>query len=244
MQALSAVIIALIVYFTGLLGSLGLAIILFAVLLKVCLLPITLYGMKWQELFQASFKAAKEEISALEITDSARRDDEILNIYQAHGINFTNQCKALLPLLIQLPLLVAFYRTMVNWEPLSEYSFLWIANMKEVDRLMTLGFSLPWLGNSLNLLPFVLFSVNAFEVLLFRDATTSLKSFSLPLIFFFLFYPFPSSCMIFWITLNIVHIPERWYYVKFRSSGSVPESADSVSSAEASTTTSSEKVSS
>ncbi|HOH43346.1 MAG TPA: membrane protein insertase YidC [Candidatus Hydrogenedentes bacterium] len=220
MQFLSESIVQIIVFLAGTAGSYGIAILLFAVALKALLLPVTLYGMKWQERFQAAFKSAKEEIAGLSITDAAQRDDEILNIYQAHGINFTNQCKALLPLLIQLPLLVAFYRTMIRWEGLAEHSFLWIRNLQEVDALIPLGISLPWLGSSVNLLPFLLFLVNASEVILFRDETTGIKSFSLPLIFFFLFYPFPSSCMLFWIMLNVVHIPERWYYVKFRSPAS------------------------
>ncbi|NLN94277.1 MAG: membrane protein insertase YidC [Candidatus Hydrogenedens sp.] len=226
MHFLSTIIIATLLLFVQVTGSYGIAIILFAVLLKLLLLPLTLYGMKWQEKFQASFQTAKDQIANLETSDAAKRDDEILNIYQNHGINFTNQCKALLPLLIQLPLLVAFYKTMIGWEILAEQSFLWINNLREVDRIMSLGFSLPWLGDSLNLLPFTLFFVNASEVIFFRDETTSIKSFSLPVIFLFLFYPFPSSCMIFWITLNVVHVPERWYYVRFRSS-----SASSASSA-------------
>lgn len=213
MQFLSILIIGSIEWLVLLAGSYGTAIILFAVALKLVLLPLTLYGMRWQDRFKFSFNKAKAEIAALDTADKARRDDQILDIYQANGINFTNQCKALLPLLIQIPLLVAFYRTVTTWEAMQGEHFWWIRDLSRVDNLFALGATLPWLGSSFNLLPFMLLTVNTTEVILFREARLSLKSFSLPLIFFVLFYPFPSACMIFWVTLNVVHVFERWYFV-------------------------------
>ena len=217
MSAFSVLIINTIETFSRYTHSHGLSIIFFAFLLKSVLLPITLYGMRWQERFKKNMKKAKEEIAALKITDPADRDDKILDIYQGSGITFLNQCKALLPLLIQLPLLIAFYRTVTHWEAMADTSFLWIEALSQPDSFIAFNFSLPWLGASFNLLPLVLFAVNTSEVLLFRDAETGLKSFSMPLVFFFLFYPFPASCMIFWVMLNILHVPERYYFQRFLS---------------------------
>lgn len=214
MQLLSSAIIGAITSLTRITQSYGVSIILFAVLLKLVLLPVTLYGMRWQDRFKRYFQKAKDEIAALETTDAAKRDNQVLDIYQANGINFTNQCKALLPLLIQIPILVAFYRTVTTWDAMQNTAFLWIQDLSRVDNLIALGFALPWMGASINALPFLLFFVNSSEVLLFRDSNTSLKSFTLPVIFFFLFYPFPASCMLFWVTLNVVHVPERYYFTR------------------------------
>jgi len=159
---------------------------------------------------------AKEEVAAITTTDPAARDDEILRIYRENGISFINQCKALLPLLIQLPLLIAFYRTVVHWDTMTAASFLWMQDMSRPDNLYTLGIFLPWLGSSVNLLPFMLFAVNAVEVVLFHESKLQLKSFFLPVIFFFLFYPFPASCMIFWVMLNVLHLPELFLFRKLR----------------------------
>ncbi len=213
MQPLSLFIVTIVQWLADLSRSYGIAIIVFSVMIKLALLPLTFYGMRWQERFKIYFKKAKDEIAALETTNQARRDDQILDIYQANGINFTNQCKALLPLLIQIPLLVAFYRTAITWEALEGETFLWIRDLSVVDNLFALGMTLPWLGSSFNLLPFALFTVNASEVFLFREEPLRAKSFSLPVIFFFLFYPFPAACMIFWVTLNVAHVFERWYFV-------------------------------
>jgi len=174
--------------------------------------------MRWQERFKQSMKKSKEETAAIQTCNAAQRDEQILAIYQANGVNFINQCKALLPLLIQLPLLIAFYRAAIRWEVLAETSFLWISDLSKPDSLFTFGLTLPWLGPAFNVLPFMLFAVNASEVVLFRDATTNIKSFTLPVIFFFLFYPFPASCMLFWVTLNVLHVPERYYFHKRLSS--------------------------
>lgn len=217
MHLLSVLIISLIKTFTRYTHSYGLSIILFAVLLKVALLPITLYGMRWQERFKKYMQKAKEEVAAITTTDPAARDDQILRIYRENGINLINQCKALLPLLIQLPLLIAFYRTVVHWDTMTTASFLWIQDMSLPDSLYALSVSLPWMGSSVNLLPCMLFAVNAAEVILFHEQKLQLKSFSLPVIFFFLFYPFPASCMIFWVTLNVLHLPELYLFRKVRA---------------------------
>ena len=213
MQPLLIFIVTIVQWLADLLRSYGLAIIVFSVTLKMVLLPLTFYGMRWQDRFKIYFKKAKHEIAALDTKNKARRDDQILDIYQKNGINFSNQCKALLPLLIQLPLLIAFYRAATSWEALDGETFLWIRDLSVVDNLFPLGVTLPWMGSSFNLLPFMLFTVNAAEVVLFREEPLRPKSFSLPIIFFFLFYPFPAACMIFWVTLNVVHVFERWYFV-------------------------------
>lgn len=197
--------------------SYGVGIILFAVLLKAALLPVTFYGMRWQERFKQAMSKATGEIAVITVSDPAARDDEILRVYRENGINFISQCKALLPLLIQLPLLIAFYRTVVQWDAMTTVSFLWIQDLSRPDSLYTLGISLPWLGASVNMLPCMLFAVNAAEVLLFHEQKLQLKSFSLPVIFFFLFYPFPASCMIFWVMLNVLHLPELYLFRKVRA---------------------------
>lgn len=217
MHTLSMLIITVIEVLERITHSYGMGILLFAVLLKVALLPVTFYGMRWQERFKKAMSKATEEIAAITVSDPAAHDDEILRIYRKNGINFVNQCKALLPLLIQLPLLIAFYRTVVHWDVMETVSFLWMQDMSRPDNLYPLGISLPWMGSSVNLLPCMLFAVNATEVVLFHESKLQFKSFSLPLIFFFLFYPFPASCMIFWVMLNVLHLPELFLFRKLRA---------------------------
>ena len=212
MNGLSALIINTIWAITAFTRSYGISIILFALFLKLLLLPATLYGMFWQERFKTYMKKAKEEIASITTTNPAKRDDQILDIYQKNGINFLNQCKALLPLLIQLPLLIAFYRTVTHWDVMNTTSFLWMQDLSEADSLFSFGVVLPWMGATFNVLPFMLFAVNASEVVLFRDSRLQWKSFTLPVVFFFLFYPFPASCMIFWVTLNVLHVPELYCF--------------------------------
>ena len=216
MHALTTAITGAIEWFAEYSNSLGMAILGFAVLTKLFLLPITFFGMGWQEQFQARLKNVAALVKALDVADPEQRDTEILAIYRANGITIANQFKALLPLLVQLPILLAFYRAMTTWDVVEETSFLWIQDLSQPDTLFSLGISLPWMGASFNLLPLLLFAAHSTEIMLFPDKTLSVKSFVLPITFFVLFYPFPASCMLFWVTLNILRIPERFCYRRFR----------------------------
>lgn len=101
-----------------LVNNYGLAIILFTVIIKVVLLPLTLKQQKSMIKMQR-VQPKLQEIQEKYKNDKERAGQETMKLYQDYGVNPMGGC---LPLLIQFPLLIAIYRViqkpvqyMMNW---------------------------------------------------------------------------------------------------------------------------------
>ena len=93
-------------------------------------------------------------------------------------------------------------------------SFLWIPDLSLPDAWFELPFSMPFLGNALNLLPFVMVGLSIPASLLRTDAgvDAGLKKkhrrnlAAMSVLFFLLFYTFPAGMLLYWITNNAVSL--------------------------------------
>jgi len=100
----------------------GLAIILLTVLVRFILMPLTWTAMKSQRLMQSKsgeMKAIQEKYK----DDKQQQSQALMQFYKDNGINPLSSC---LPLLIQLPVMIALYRVLKDlnkdhWDLL--YSF-------------------------------------------------------------------------------------------------------------------------
>jgi len=201
----------------GVLGSWGLAIVVFAVLFRLVTLPLSLFGAKNHMLVTAKMAEIKPQIAEIKktIKDGEKRNHAILALYKANGMNPFSQLKGCLPLVIQLPVLIALFQLLLNSYDLRGESFLWITDLTLTDRLFALPFTLPWLGSYFNLLP-VLMLVSM--VIVGRIMASSGRmpenggggmKWGLPLAMTALFYPFPSGCMLFWTMGTMLQVGEQ-----------------------------------
>ncbi len=202
----------------GIFGSWGLSILAFAALFRLVTLPLSLYGARNQMHMQAvmadlnpAIAAAKKEHGK----DSAALNDAIVALYRQHGVGPISHFKGCLPLLVQLPVLIAFFQLLLSSNELRNVSFLWIDDLMLADRLFPLGISLPWLGAHFNLLPVLMLGA---QVLVARSmssrrpgAASSRAIYVLPVTMTILFYPFPAGCMLFWTTGNVLQVFEQWW---------------------------------
>ncbi len=90
----------------GFVENYGIAIILFTLLIKIILLPLTLKQQK------SMTKTQRLQPKLMEITekykyDKERQSQETMKLYKEYGVNPMGGC---LPLLIQFPILIAFYQ--------------------------------------------------------------------------------------------------------------------------------------
>ena len=131
----------------------GLAIIVFTVLIRLVLLPLSLKGtrsMKAMQAMQPKVAALKKKYG----DDKQKVQAETMKLYREEGVNPLGGC---LPLLLQMPFFFAFYHALINlgnqenemFNPVFQEGFLWVENLSEPDVLSTeltgLGFPLPWL---------------------------------------------------------------------------------------------------
>ncbi|MRG87953.1 YidC family membrane integrase SpoIIIJ [Salinibacillus xinjiangensis] len=106
-------------------GSHGLGIIVVTILIRLVLLPLNIKQLKsskaMQEI-QPEMKALREKYSSKDATTQQKLQQETMQLFQKHGVNPMAGC---LPIIVQMPILIAFYHAIYRSEVIKEGTFLW-----------------------------------------------------------------------------------------------------------------------
>lgn len=135
----------------GLLGgwmAFGWAIILFTIIIKLAMSPITFKSF----LSQAKMKVLRPEITELnnKHKDPVKRQQEMMKLYSKAGVNPMAGC---IPALIQLPFVYASFQFFPAAIELRQKSFLWAEDLSSFDAIAKLPFYIPLYGNHISLFP-------------------------------------------------------------------------------------------
>jgi len=122
----------------SILGSGGLAIIVFTIVVKTLMLPLTIKSIRSSKAMQELAPKIKE-LQKKHGGDRQKASAETMALYQAHGVNPMAGC---LPMLIQMPIFFGVYfgiRAM-SGSGVDEWAngFLWLPSLKEADPLHVL----------------------------------------------------------------------------------------------------------
>jgi YidC/Oxa1 family membrane protein insertase len=174
----------------------GLAIILLALLFNFIFLPLTyksFKSMKKLQELQPEIQALREKYK----DNPQAMNKEVLLLYRKYGVNPMSGC---LPMLLQLPIFIALYNTLLRAYELKNAGFLWIKDLAEPDRFIVLKQSLPILGNEINLLPILMAGIMYFQQKQTPASTSSPGLWLMPILFGFIFYKFPAGLVLYWLT--------------------------------------------
>lgn len=111
--------------FHGWSGSWGLAIILLTVLVKTLLFPVTYRSVVSMRRMQ-ELKPELDRLRTQYANDRERQQLEQMKLFRERGVNPLGGC---LPMLLQMPVWFALYRTLWTAVDLYHQSFLWIDNL-------------------------------------------------------------------------------------------------------------------
>lgn len=104
----------------------GLSIIAVTIFIRVMLLPLMIKqskSMKALQDIQPKINVLKEKYTATDEKTQKKLQEETLKLFQSEGVNpLGSGC---LPVLIQMPILLAFYYAISRTEELARHSFLW-----------------------------------------------------------------------------------------------------------------------
>jgi len=108
-------------------GNLGVTIILFTILIKLLLAPLTFKSIKSSKAMQDVAPIIKD-LQKKYKDDKAAFAQEQMRVYQEYGINPLAGC---LPVLIQLPIFLVVYQAMrlVSQDQAGGHAFLWVADL-------------------------------------------------------------------------------------------------------------------
>jgi YidC/Oxa1 family membrane protein insertase len=107
--------------------SYGLSIIAVTIIIRIFLLPLMIKQTKSSKAMQAlqpQMKALKEKYSAKDQKTQQKLQKETMGLFQEHKVNPLAGC---LPILVQMPILFAFYHAILRTGEIAEHSFLWFS---------------------------------------------------------------------------------------------------------------------
>ncbi len=129
----------------------GIIILVLTILLKIVLFPIAFKTYK----SSAKMKVLKPEIDELgkkypKKEDAMKKQQATMELYKKAGVNPMAGC---IPLLLQMPILIAMFRFFPSSIELRQQSFLWAKDLSSYDSIWTFpgGFSIPWYGDHVSL---------------------------------------------------------------------------------------------
>ncbi|MDD9887250.1 MAG: YidC/Oxa1 family insertase periplasmic-domain containing protein, partial [Candidatus Marinimicrobia bacterium] len=205
----------------GIIPNYGLVVILFAVLVKIILNPLT----KKQMVSTRKTQALQPQIQRLK--EKYKNDPQKLNkaqmaLFKEKGVNPLGGC---LPLLLQMPILIAFFtvfRSTIEFRGAPFFG--WINDLSQPDTLTTIG------GFPLNVLPFLM-GATMFLQQKYMSPTTGdggqqkIMLYAMNVFFLFLFYSFPSGLNLYYSVFNILSIVQQKYFIPEVSLSSSGKSA-------------------
>ncbi|WP_339071128.1 membrane protein insertase YidC [Pseudomonas idahonensis] len=194
-------------------GSWGLSIILLAVLVRLVMYPIAKNAMAAQKKFAAIQERLQPELQEIRRNyKGGEQSERILELYEAHKVSPLAGLKPLLIVLIQIPIFVALYHLLGQVFELRNEPFLWMKTLAQPDQLFSFDIDIPFFGKYFNLLP-VLMALSTLLSIKFSSAssTNATEAFRqrfflwlMALVFFLLFYSFPSGMVMYWTMANIL----------------------------------------
>jgi YidC/Oxa1 family membrane protein insertase len=192
----------------GWLGNYGIAIIIVTILTKIVFWPLarkSYKSMKAMQSLQPQIMKIREKYKG----DKQRMNQEVMGLYKTYKINPMGGC---LPMVVQIPVFIAFYKVLGGSIELRHAPFmLWINDLSAPDRLMV-GFDIPYVGG----LPILTLLMGASMFLQQKmtptpgDPAQAKMMLLMPVVFTFMFISFPSGLVLYWLVNNVLGIAQQY----------------------------------
>jgi YidC/Oxa1 family membrane protein insertase len=193
----------------GLTGNYGVDIILLTLAIKILFIPLT----------QKSFKSMKElqkllpQLQRLREKYKDKPDEmqrEMMELYRRHKVNPLGGC---LPMLLQFPVFIGLYNTLLSAIELRHAPFaLWINDLSQPDRLGSLA--IPFVAPPgipvLTLLMGGSMFVQQWISPSAGDPTQQRMMMIMPLVFTVIFINVPSGLVLYWLVNNVLTIAQQY----------------------------------
>lgn len=178
-------------------GSYGVSIILSTIIVRLMLYPLTLSQNK----NMVAMKKLQPEINEIQKKykdDKDTQSQKMMELYQEHKINPLSGC---LPMIIQLPILLAFFRVLRELEFSEASNFLGFWNLSAPDS--TLIFP-------------ILAAVTTYlqSKMISTDPSQKTMAMMMPIMIFVFSWKLPSGLVLYWIASNVFSIAQQYWINK------------------------------
>ncbi len=188
----------------------GVAIILITIAIRILIWPV--YAKSTRTMKRMSKLTPKmTELKEKYKDNPQKMNEETMKLYRNYGVNPLGGC---LPMFIQLPVFLSFYRMLWSEVDLRHEGFLWVDDLSMPDTQFEIPF--PFFGFSsipINPLPILMAFTSFLQMALTPktgDKTQRMLFMLMPFIFLVICYNFAAGLSLYWTTQNIFSIFQTW----------------------------------
>jgi YidC/Oxa1 family membrane protein insertase len=184
----------------------GWSIVVVTIVLNTLLFPFRLANMKSMKKMQAlkpqiDLINAKYKNISLRDPKKADQNQEVMALYKKYGVNPMGGC---VPMLIQLPFFIAFYKVFMVSVEMRGANWLWVTDLSQPETL------------PIHILPIIMivsqFLMQKMTPQATADPNQQRMMMLMPLVFGFIFYNFASGLVLYYLTSNLVGIGQQWFF--------------------------------
>ncbi len=181
-------------------GNWGWSIVLLTILIKLAFYKLSAASYR----SMASMRKLTPKLATLKERygdDKQKFNQAMMDLYRTEKINPLGGC---LPILVQMPVFLAFYWVLVESIELRQADFiLWINDLTAMDPYFVLpvlfGLSM-WFQQKLNPMP--------------QDPAQAMMMKIFPIVFTVFFAFFPAGLVLYWVVNNLLSIAQQWYITR------------------------------
>lgn len=196
-------------------GNGGLAIILFTILIKTVLLPLTIKSVKSTAAMQ-ELQPKIKELQKKYGKDRQRLSQETMQLYSEYNINPAAGC---LPLLLQMPIFFGLFFAIRNstegGEGTFAESFLWIENLALADQFNIGPIPIVPLAILAGVFQFVQMRMmrprNQGKVTDPQQAMMQMMMNFMPLMVVVFGWTFPAGVVLYWVAQSVYSVVQQWF---------------------------------
>ena len=211
------VLLPLFNFLHGFIPNYGLVIVIFSLIIKIVLYPLTkqsFQSMKKMQLLQPKIAEIKEKYA----DDKEKVSKETMKLYSTYGINPAGGC---LPLVLQMPIFIALWGLFKTAIELRQQPFVWwITDLSRPDVILNLSFKLPLFGiNEISGLALLMGITTFFQQKMsVKDPNQKALVYVMPVMLTLMFMSFPSGLNLYYFLFNLFSIVQQ-YYINHRHDG-------------------------
>jgi YidC/Oxa1 family membrane protein insertase len=213
------VLLPLFTFLHSFIPNYGIVIIVFSLIIKFVLYPLTkqsMQSMKKMQLLQPKMTEIKEKFK----DDPQKMNKEMMKLYSTYGVNPAGGC---FPLLLQMPIFIALWGLFQVAIELRQQPFmLWITDLSRPDIIYKLPYKFIVIDHISGLA--VLMGITTFvqQKMSVKDPKQQALIYIMPIMLTILFMNFPSGLNLYYFMFNVFSIAQQ-YYINHKHDGMVLE---------------------
>jgi len=198
-------------FLEGFIGNYGIIILILTILIKLVLFPLT-YRSYMSTTKMRVLKPQIDEINERIPKEKAmERQQATMEIYRKAGVNPMGGC---LPILLQMPILIAMFRFFPSSIELRQESFLWASDLSTYDSILDLPFRIPFYGDHVSLFTLLMAITNIIYTRINQEMTQSsaqmpgmkVMMYIMPVMFLFIFNNYAAGLSYYYFISTLITI--------------------------------------